>query len=425
MKINLRWMKIFLLCLVCFGLGIMACWSVLAHFNLKATRLFYYQAKHPYEKDFSKEDMAKLDSLTVVFRQIMYHIRNSYYRDISLEEIATDLFKRQNEALDIHTSYLTRKEAVSMDERLYNKNFGGIGISMTGVIVDSIDKRKTRVLIDEVFSKSPAEKAGVLKRDTIAVVDGKKVFLSEEAKNLIRGPIGTKVLLGILRKGFSDTVWTAIERGNIVIPTVTWSLVGDKKIGLIKIYSFSKLEPGFLRLALSILKISGAKEFIIDLRNNGGGFVNSFFGSCPFFLVDNDTIAVEISRNPIVVYNSSYVAEEFGDKDIGRFKNHRIVCLVNKGTASAAEFFAKTMQRWGYVLVGETTFGKSHAQHVFSLVDGSVINVSFQRTYFGGNREEIPDTGIVPDVLIKNSVNSEKDLQLEKAIEILQKGGGG
>lgn len=425
-KINIRWIKIYLLCLICFGLGIGACWAALAHFNLKATRLFYYQVKHPYEKDFSKEDMAKLDGLTIKFRQIIYHFHQSYYRDISLEEIATDLFKRRNAVLDSHSSYWTPEEVSDQYELLLNKDFGGIGVVIAGIKTNTTDNTKTKVVVTNVFAKNPAQEAGILKRDTIITVDNKKVFLAEEARNLIRGKVGTKMLLGILRKGSRDTLLVTLERKNITIPTVTWNLVGkDKSVGLIKIYSFSKLEPSVLRLALSSLKALKVDRIIIDLRDNDGGFFESFLGSCPFFMSENDTIAIAASRKSSVVYDSLYIVNKFAKKDFGRFKDFKIACLVNNSTSSAAEFFARTLQRWDYPLIGESTTGRSNILQPFKLVDGSRINVAFLKIYFGGRQEEIPDTGVIPDFVVKNNVDLERDLQLEKAIEILEKGGGG
>ncbi len=407
-------------------LGFSACWSLIYFFDVKPSThgLFYYQVRHPYEKSLGKEEMAKMDSLTVIFRQIIYNVYIWYYRDVSLDKISDDLFKRQKTVLDKHTAYLTTQEVLDANERIHDKGFGGIGVHLVGVRVDSVHKDKTRVTVDYVFPQTPAERSGLLKRDTIISVNGQEVFLAEQAKNLIRGKIDTKVLLTIIRPGYKDTLRLAIERKIITTPAVTWNLVKeDTSIGLIKINSFSKLEPSLFRLAVATLKVLKADKFIIDVRGNSGGLFGSFLFSCFPLMDGNDTLAVGVSGKTKDIYDSTYVAK-LGEKNPGRFKDLKLVCLVNNSTGSAAEFFAKTMQCWGHPLVGEPTYGVSTMLYPLMLMDGSEIDVAWQKIYFGGKQEEIPDTGVLPNFVVRNDPASEKDLQMEKAIEILQKGVG-
>ncbi|MDP3710526.1 MAG: S41 family peptidase [bacterium] len=421
----MRPLKVILLMTSGLILGFLACWSLAYFFKVEPSThgLFYYQKRHPYEKNLGKDEIATMDSLTVIFRQILYYTYNSYYRDISLEDIAVDLFKRRNTALDPHSSYWTPQEVTSQYEVLLNRDFSGIGIKMMGERSDSSSEEKAKVTVNFVFPKTPAEHAGVLKRDTIITVDGKKVFSTGQAKKLIRGETGTKVLLEILRPAHKEVLRFNIERNKIVVPSVTWDLIDkDKLIGLVKIHSFAMFEPLNLQLALTSLKGLGVKDVVLDLSDDSGGFVESFLHSSYLFMSKNDTIAVSVSRESKTIYDSLYVVREFGKSNFGRFKDLRIVCIVNGNTASAAEFFAKTMQRWGYVLVGEPTAGYSTMLKPFVLMGGSRINIASQKTYFGGRQEEIPATGVRPDILVVSPLIYNYDLQLEKAIEILQKG---
>lgn len=426
MKTSFCWIKVPLLCLVCFGLGITACWAVLSYFHLTATRLFYYQVQNPYEKDLSKEEMAEMDTRTVVLREAMYRIYTLYYKQISFKEISADFMRRKNKALDEHTLYVAPEDTSEFKETFYNKDFGGIGVNLFSIRTDSTDKKKTKVIVGFVFPKTPAERAGVLKGDTIIAVDGKKVFLADEAKNLIRGEINTTTVLEIIRPGSKDILWKTIERKSIVIPGVTWELVKeDTTIGLINIFSFSLLEPSLLQLALSSLEVSGVKKVILNLRDSRGGIFGHFLLSSFLFMDSNDTLAVAVNRKTKTVFDSTYIVNYLKGKNQGRFKNLKIVCLINGNTGSASEFFAKTLQRWGYTLIGEPTAGMNTMLRRFSLSDGSIMLIAIEKMYFGSKQEEIPETGIVPNILVKNDPNSKKDLQLERAIEILQKGGGG
>ncbi len=419
-------LKPFVYVLLIFALGFGACWSMIRWFEVKPSSygFFYYHGAHPYDKKLNEREMDQLDSLTVVFRQILFHLRTSYYKEVSLEEIANDMFKRRNKVLDSHSYYLTFKESWARQEILLDKGFGGIGVSMVEAAVDSVNKQKTKVVVYLVFPNTSAAQAGVTKGDTIVSVNDQNVFSSEQAKNLIRGKIGTKVLLKIIRKDNKDTLRMDIERKKVIIPSVTWNLLDkNKSIGLIKILSFSRYEPLNLQLAIISLKGMGIKKIVLDLRDNGGGFVDSFLHSSLFFMPESDTIAVFAAKGSKEVYDSSYVAKEFGAKNIGKFKNLEVVCLINNNTGSAAEFLAKTLQRWGYKLVGEPTIGHSTTVRSFKLRDGSEVNISTKKAYFGGQEEEIPETGVKPDFLVQNPTDSSEDLQLKKAIEILQERG--
>jgi C-terminal processing protease CtpA/Prc len=168
--------------------------------------------------------------------------------------------------------------------------------------------------------------------------------------------------------------------------------------------------------------MSGVKKVILNLRDSRGGIFDNFLLSCFPFINGNDTLAVGVNRKTKVVFDSTYIANHLKGKNPGRFRDFKIVCLVNGNTGSASEFFSKTLQRWGYVLIGEPTFGMSTKLRRCNLSDGSMMLVAIDKMYFGGKQEEIPETGVVPNFIVKNDEGLGIDLQLEKAIEILQKG---
>ncbi|MEA3292925.1 MAG: S41 family peptidase, partial [Patescibacteria group bacterium] len=238
----------------------------------------------------------------------------------------------------------------------------------------------------------------------------------DEIVNLIRGPRGTEVKLTISRDDWTETKDIKIIRGIIKIPSLKWELKNGN-IAYIKLYQFSKsADFDFRKIALEILD-SPAEKIILDLRNNPGGYLEVSQSIAGWFLKKGDIV----------------VSEDFGDE---RKKNeyrangpeklfsYPIALLVNKGSASASEILAAAIRdNRGAKLIGEKTYGKGSVQVLERLKNGASIKITVAKWLTPKNKL-INGVGLEPDIEVeirKEDYKEEKDPQLDKAIEIIQK----
>ncbi len=264
---------------------------------------------------------------------------------------------------------------------------------------------------------SPAERAGLKPGDQIIAVDGEDVT-GMDGNLVIRkvlGPAGTKVRLSIRREGVPEPFTVEIVRERIIIPSVESRRL-DEGVGYVRLFTFGEDTARDLREALRDLLEQNPKGLILDLRGNGGGFLNT---------------AVEVASE--FISDGVVLIERFGDgteqtyRSTGRGLATEIplVVLVDGGTASASEIVAGAIQDHGRgLLVGETTFGKGSVQNWVPLSgDNGAVRVTIAR-WLTPNGRQISGQGLMPDIVVETPEEpSERDPQLEKAIEVLLQGG--
>ncbi|MFZ5559830.1 MAG: S41 family peptidase, partial [Patescibacteria group bacterium] len=295
-------------------------------------------------------------------------------------------------------------KSVSGDE-----SFEGVGMEL-GI------KGKVLTVVAPVEG-TPAYKAGIKAGDKILKIDDTSTdgMLVEEAVNLIRGPKGTQVKLTIMRKTFDKPKEYILTRDVIVVPVARWEMK-ENGIAYIKIYQFaSNLPSKFEDIVSEILK-NNAKRIIIDLRNNPGGYLE----------VANEVASWFLPKDKVVV------KEEFKDSKTNEYKsrgyrhlqNFPVVVLVNGGSASASEILAGALRdQKGIKLIGEKTFGKGSIQTLESLRDNSSLKITVAK-WFTPSGISIADEGLKPDIeieLTQEDIDTDRDPQLDKAIEILGK----
>jgi len=264
---------------------------------------------------------------------------------------------------------------------------------------------------------SPAENAGLKPGDRIIAVDGDDMtgIDGNLVIQRVMGPAGSKVILTIQREGQEEPFDVELIRQKIVIPN-TESRMLEGNIAYVRLYTFGDKSTADLRKALKDVMAQNPKGLIFDLRNNGGGY-----------LITAIEVASEFVGEGTVMY------EEYGDgkRDTyeaipgGLATRIPLVVLVNQGTASASEIVAGAIQDYGRgQLVGETTFGKGSVQNWLELKDDQgAVRVTIAR-WLTPKERQIHEIGLKPDVEViisDEDIQNERDPQLEKAIEILNK----
>lgn len=305
---------------------------------------------------------------------LLQMIRYAYVEDVDMAPIVEKGIVNMLEQLDPHSAYISAKDVQRANEPLVG-NFDGIGVSFQ-VFEDSI-------MIVDVISGGPSQKVGLLPGDRIVRIDtmdatGKNANTQFVFKNL-RGKKGTKVEVGIRRKGVAETMFFEIERDKIPLHSVDTYFMIDKKNAYLQLDRFSRTSAEEVAKALAELKKQGMKNLILDLRGNTGGYLD---------------IAVDLAnqflpKDRLVVYMQGKATEreEFRTKEKGLFTEGRMVVLIDENSASASEILSGALQDWDRaVVVGRRSFGKGLVQRPFNLPDHSNVRLTIARYYIPSGR---------------------------------------
>jgi len=281
--------------------------------------------------------------------------------------------------------------------------YGGLGII--------ISKKDEKIVIVSPIEDTPAYEAGLKADDEIVRIEDEPTQgmpLSKVVK-LLRGDPGTKVTIWIRRAGEEKLLKFTLTRAQIKLKAVKGEII-DKNIAYLRITYFNQNTTNELRATLEELKRKGFKGIILDLRNNPGGLLNEAVSVAKVFIKEGVIVSVK-GRYPW--YSSVYSA------DGSAIPYYPMVVLVNKGSASASEIVAGALQDHGRAkLIGVKTFGKGSVQTVIPLKDGSALHITIAYYYTPRGRL-IHEKGLTPDILVDQPEDSNKDVQLEKAKEVL------
>jgi len=318
-------------------------------------------------------------------------------------------------ANDPYTVFFPPQESKSFKQDV-GGSFGGIGAE--------IGKKNDFLVIIAPLEDTPAKKAGLTAGDKILKINNESTdnLTVEEAVAKIRGEVGTKVVLAILRGTDSAKVKDiTIERAIIKIPITKLEALKDNKMARLSFYSFTSTAPfEFQQSAAKILSTTGYKGIILDLRNNPGGYLEVAVDIAGWFLNAGDLVAIEDFGKD----NGQGKTTEFRASGLGALKNYPLVILVNQGTASAAEILAGALRDNRSVkLIGEKTFGKGSVQELVNLKGESSLKVTVAK-WLTPKKYSISESGLEPDykvTLTEDDISKGKDPQLDKAVEVLEK----
>ncbi len=309
---------------------------------------------------------------------------------------------------DPYTVYMTKDES-----KEFNENLGG---QLEGIGAE-LEVRHGVLVVITPIKNSPAEKAGIKAGDIIEKINGEKTaeMTLHEAVRRIRGKAGTKVTLTILREIEEKPLDITITRSAVEIESVTMKEEVAENIALIAINQFSDDTKNEFQEAVNKLLLKKPNGLILDLRFNGGGYLDISLDILSEFLAGKVT-AVKIKRkNP----EDSEVLETNG---IARLPDIPMVVLVNLGSASASEIVAGALQDYKRaVIMGTQTFGKGSVQEIENLRDGSSLRITIAKWLTPLDRD-IDEVGIAPDIEadFPDDTPEGKDPQLEEAIRYLQ-----
>ncbi len=285
-------------------------------------------------------------------------------------------------------------------------HFGGIGAYMS--------RNEAGELTLTVMHDRPAARAGVQDGDILLEVAGKPVtkeMTMDEIVALVRGEVGTTVLLKLQRPGQVEPYSVSVARERIETPSVEWRVLDkDKHIGYARISLFGQRTSQELGNGLAELAGQGVDKLVLDLRGNGGGLVDSAVDIVSQFVRDGQVLR-EVKRGG----EERFYPTEGGK---GPAQSWELALLVDGGTASASEIVAGSLRdQKRAVLIGEKTYGKGSVQEVHELPDGSSLHVTVAR-WLTPNRTQIDKTGLEPDVAVNISEddrNAGRDPQLARA----------
>lgn len=340
-------------------------------------------------------------------------IKNTYWTDYDEEALRQGMIKGMVDALgDPYSTYYTKEEFAEMMESS-DGSFEGIGAYLQQ------DGETMEITVSRPIKDSPAEQVGMRSGDIVRTVDGEDI--SGQDINLvvskIKGPSGSTVVIGVERAGEDELIEFTIKRALVYEESVSWEMLeGEDGIGYIYILAFEDDTANQFRQALTELRDEGATSLIIDLRDDGGGYVDVCVEIADMILPEANIVSTKDKHGIQMSYDSS-------DDEFIRMP---IVLIVNGNTASASEILTAALRDNDYAtVVGEQTFGKGIVQEVIPLDDGSGVKLTMCE-YYTPAGECIHEVGITPDVEeeldVEKYLKDGEDNQLERAKEVILKG---
>ncbi len=303
-----------------------------------------------------------------------YAISSLYVDTVSEDKLVEDAIKGMLENLDPHSSYTDAKETKELEEPLQGE-FSGVGIQF--------NMNQDTLYVIQTVPGGPSERVGVLAGDRIITVNdtaiaGVKMKNSDIQKRL-RGKKGTQVTVQVKRPGVKELITFRITRDNIPVHSIDAKYMLDERKGYLRISRFGAKTHEEMMEALKELKKQGMTQLVMDLSDNGGGYLNAAIDMCNEFL----------DRGQLMVYTQGENSprNEANANGWGEYKDLHMVVMVNQYSASAAEIFAGAMQDWDRaVIVGRRTFGKGLVQRPIKFEDGSMMRLTVARYYTPSGR---------------------------------------
>jgi carboxyl-terminal processing protease len=342
------------------------------------------------------------------FRAAYLALANGAGTGINQSLLAYESIRAVATAIDeCHTAFLDPEQYRSVNAGLSGTNtYGGIGVTI---------RTQTRpVTIGGVFPNSPAEKAGLRTGDAILKVGNTDVtdLPADAISPLVRGAAGTQVTLTVGRAGEAAPLVITLTRAEIQVPVFTSTVLpapNGTKVGYMKLYSFSTGAEAQVQAALAEFESQGVTAWVLDLRDNGGGYIDTLSQIASRFLNGGQPVAYEIERGgneqPITTDPARYITPQ-----------HPFAILINGGSASASEALSSAAADYGFArLFGQTTAGCLAGATTYRLADGSAMQVTIWKIV-SPQRREINRIGQQPDETIQPDPTGASDPILDRAV---------
>src|SRR5713226_2065183 len=307
------------------------------------------------------------------FAAALSAIQSSYVDQVDSDRLVYGAVRGMLATLDPHSSFFNPKEYAQMRERQEGRYYG-IGVSIVSIDGD--------ITAQSVFEGSPAYKKGIRRGDILANVEGEdaKGWTTEQAMRKLRGPKGTKVYVGVKRRGYGEMIKFELTRDEVYIPTVPAYFMIDATTGYIRMQDFGENTDRDVKHALKDLTSKGMKRLLFDIRGNPGGPLDQAIKVTNEFL----------PRGKMIVYTRGRVAnsdQDYRATDDGDFLDIPIVALANRNSASASEIVTGALQDHDRAyIVGETTFGKALVQSVYRISGGAGLALTTAHYYTPSGR---------------------------------------
>lgn len=314
-------------------------------------------------------------SSLVRFKEILTYVERDYVDEVDAEKLVGEAINEMLEKLDPHSVYIPAKD-LELTNSLLEGEFDGIGIEFN-IIKDTI-------YVISPLEGGPSEAVGLLSGDKIVKVDGEGVagigVTNRDVFDLLRGPKGTEVEVGIKRRTETDLLYFSITRDKIPQHSIPASYMIQDDIGYIKVTRFAATTYNEFYTAITDLQDQGMKKLILDLQNNPGGYMDRAIKMADEF----------ISGNKMIVYTDGkqdrYDSEARASKN-GVFEEGALIVLINEGSASASEIVSGAIQDNDRgLIVGRRSFGKGLVQNQIPLSDGSELRLTISRYYIPSGR---------------------------------------
>ncbi|MGI6201663.1 MAG: S41 family peptidase [Christensenellales bacterium] len=360
----------------------------------------------------SKEDFQTLQSYQRL-TQIHQSILKNYLGDVSDEALLDGAAKGMTAALDDPYAYYYTADEYKKLQEVSSGNYDGVGL----LIQQSAEGYATVV---QVYEGSPAEQAGMQPGDQILAVDGEPLTLDEPIENIsakVKGPKNTQVAMTLLRG--EEQVEVTLERKEITIDYAHFEVL-DGGIGYVRITEFYGNAVTEFEKALKQFDKQGVKGFIVDLRDNPGGYLDDAVAIADLLLPEGDIVYTEDKNG-----NREYEKSDAACTDLP------FAVLVNGMSASASEVLAGAIQDYGAApLIGEKTYGKGIVQNIYPFNDGAALKYTIAK-YYSPSGRCIHGTGLEPDIALSlpeeltdgtEDYSRQRDTQLQQAIEVINSG---